>query len=958
MSFLDRFKPQPKWKHAEGAVRLAAVQELDASAAETTGVLAALATEDPDARVRRAAVARLADTEALGRVARHDADETVRQKAIDALLELAQDERAARDAGVFARAEAALAALAEPKHLGTIAKGTADDRLRRRAVERLGDGKALGSVARHAKDAAVAALAVEKITETHELLNVALKTDHKQAGLIALERLAAAAPGDRATFEQIADRAAEKAVARRARALVQGLDEAEAARRAEEEAQRQRELELRQEEERRAQALARLAREAAREAALAPRRALCERIEALVREARSTEDEDEDEIDRARAEWEGLPAASPNDGNEDWTGDFDALRKRFERACAAAADAAARAAEARAAADAARARLDQIATTAEALAARDSVAEARISLTPLESEWRGLEPHLAALGADGEAITARFGAARDRIARREAEKREAEEKGARDNLRRLERLAERIEKRAPADDLTLREAERAIKEVRAAIDAPGVVPSKADRDAIVERLKSAQAALAPRARELRELDDWKRFANAAAQEELCAKTEALLKAMQAPPEPVPGEDGHRIDASGDGPRVDAPAERGPRIDLEAIAKQLREINTRWREAAEAPRGQAQALWHRYRRAYDPIQARCREFFAKQAEERGANLAAKLALCARAEALADSTDWIKTADELRALQAEWQKIGPTPHDQAKAVWLRFRGACNRFFTRRHEDLAKRKETWAANQARKVALCERAEALAESTEWDAAASEIRRLQNEWKTVGSVKKAKAEALWTRFRAACDRFFERYKQRDALALEARVQGREAAAAAMEALASADGDPAALRDAVRDARRRWDQAGAIPPDRLAPIEARFTNALDRLLVARPDAFRGTDLDPDANLQKLEKLCARIEKLASDEPSQATSSQALAAMLREALAANTIGGRPSEEGRIRAAIEEVRQAQSAWKRVGPAPRDAARELARRFHRACDRVFEQQRKRVPVGPPAR
>ncbi|MGH9331879.1 MAG: DUF349 domain-containing protein, partial [Vicinamibacterales bacterium] len=145
------------------------------------------------------------------------------------------------------------------------------------------------------------------------------------------------------------------------------------------------------------------------------------------------------------------------------------------------------------------------------------------------------------------------------------------------------------------------------------------------------------------------------------------------------------------------------------------------------------------------------------------------------------------------------------------------------------------------------------------------------------------------------------------------------------------------------------------DQGGPIPADRMAPLDARYTEALERILTARPDVFRGTDLDPEANLQKLEKLCARIEKLAIDELSQPTSSQALAAMLREALAANTIGGRPSEESRIKAAIDEVRQAQAAWKRVGPAPGDAARELARRFHRACDRVFEQQRRRVPVAP---
>jgi hypothetical protein len=916
VSLLDRFKPQPRWKHADPAVRVSAIQALEAGAEDTAEVLASLATEDPDVRVRRTAVARLADPAALGRAARDDADEAVRQKAVERLLALAQDGVANGHDG-FARAEAALAALNEPRHLAIVAKGEADDRLRRRALERLTDPRALGSVARHAKDAGIAALAVEHIHDPGELLNVAMKTDHKQAGVLAVERLAAASPADRSTFEQIADRAVEKAVSRRARTAVQAIDDAEAARRAAEEAERQRQLEREREEARLAREREQQAREAAREAALAPRRALCEQMESAVAEAQA------DDVARARAEWEGLPAA------DEWPGEVDALRARFEKACGDVG----RTIEARAAAEAARARLEELASAAETTAALDSLGEAKIGLAGIDSEWRALEPHLDALGDAGAETRARYAAAHDRVAAREAERHAAETKTVADNLRRLERLADRIEKRAPAQDLTLREAERAMKELRPVIDEPGPLPTKEDRDAIVDRLKKAQALLAPRARELREMDDWKRFANAAVQEDLCARTEALLKRLGEPDPP----------------------------GLDVVAKELREMNAKWREAAEAPRAQAQALWHRYRRAFDPIQLLCREHFAAQAQERAANLTAKLALCERAEALAESTDWIKTADELRALQAEWQKIGPVPHEQSKTIWQRFRSACNRFFTRRHDDLAKRKEMWAGNQAKKVALCERAETLAESTEWDSAAAELRRLQAEWKTIGAVKKTKAEALWNRFRAACDRFFERYKQRDAIALEARVQNREAAVVAFEELAAnatPERDATELRDAVRDVRRRWDQAGPIPTDRMAPLDARYNEALERILTARPDVFRGSDLDPDANLQKLEKLCVRIEKLAADEPSQPTSSEALAAMLREALAANTIGGRPSEESRIKAAIEEVRQAQAAWRRVGPAPRDAVNELSRRFHRACDRVFEQQRKRVPVGPPAR
>ena len=78
MSLLDRFKPQPRWKHADPAVRVAAIQALDDAADDTAEVLASLAAEDPDVRVRRTAVSRLLDAAVLGRAARNDSDEAVR----------------------------------------------------------------------------------------------------------------------------------------------------------------------------------------------------------------------------------------------------------------------------------------------------------------------------------------------------------------------------------------------------------------------------------------------------------------------------------------------------------------------------------------------------------------------------------------------------------------------------------------------------------------------------------------------------------------------------------------------------------------------------------------------------------------------------------------------------------------------------------------------------------------
>jgi hypothetical protein len=390
--------------------------------------------------------------------------------------------------------------------------------------------------------------------------------------------------------------------------------------------------------------------------------------------------------------------------------------------------------------------------------------------------------------------------------------------------------------------------------------------------------------------------------------------------------------------------------------MEKAAHELHDIQERWKTAAEAPRAQAQTLWHRYRQAADPIQAKAREFFAARAQERDDNLKNKMALIERAEALADSTDWIKTAEEMKKLQAEWQALGPVPRADTRVVWKRFRDACDRFFSRRNEDLAQRKEVWSVNQAKKEALCTRAEELAQSREWERAASEMRRLQAEWKTVGPVRRSKSEALWQRFRAAADTFFDRYKRRDEIEVESRQADREALIAELEALFPAEGAeaPADLLEKVRSLRTRWNQSTTAVRSGADPLSARFVSVIERLLAMFPEPFKGTELDIEASRQRMEKLVARIENLvAGAEPNQ-DSPQDLAARLREALASNTIGGRAGEESKWRGLADEVRQAQASFARLVPVPGETGRQLADRFQKACNRFFDQYRRKVPQG----
>jgi hypothetical protein len=576
------------------------------------------------------------------------------------------------------------------------------------------------------------------------------------------------------------------------------------------------------------------------------------------------------------------------------------------------------------------ARLDELSKEAEQLAAQqDSPAYAWESIS---REWRTVKEKSEGLDAS---IEQRFAAAETAIRERADAKRAAAEKALRQQVQRIDQLIERSHRRAEAEDLTLKEAEKAARDLRSAIETPLTLPHH-EREYLVERLKAALAALAPKLHELREMDEWKRFANAAVQEELIAQAEALAKKYD----------------------LEKPD------DMEKAAHELHEIQERWKLAAEAPRAQAQTLWHRYRQAADPIQAKAREFFAARAVERDANLKQKLALCERAEALADSTDWIKTAEEMKKLQAEWQAIGPVPRPDTRIVWKRFRDACDRFFTRRNEDLAQRKEVWSANQAKKEALCARAEELAESRDWDKAASELRRLQAEWKTVGPVRRTKSEALWQRFRTAADRFFDRFKRRDEIEIEMRQADREALAQELESLLAVEGAevPADLLEKVRSLRTRWNQSTTAVRQGADPLSARFVTAMERLLTTYPEPFRGTELDVEASRQRMEKLVTRVEGFAAEADTRPDSPQDRAARLREALASNTIGGRAGEESKWRTMGEEVRQAQSSFARLVPVPGETGRQLADRFHKACNRFFDQYRRKVPppqhTAPPQR
>ncbi|HUR36165.1 MAG TPA: DUF349 domain-containing protein, partial [Vicinamibacterales bacterium] len=868
MTLLDRFRAQSRDKHSDPAVRLAFVEELPLSEKEA---IAAAAREDDDPRVRKAAVAKLMDPAALAAIVREDKDDTVRAQATAMLRDLALE--SFEEVGET-ESHLAIDAIADARTLGQVARTATRETSATRALSRLTDVHALASVARHAALESIRMAALAAVRDQgapDELLAIAMNSDFKDTALGALELIT-----DRAQLEQVEASGRNKSAAKRARSMMREADE-------------------------------RAAREAA-EAAAAAAAAAIDAAAARPVELPETDmitPPHGDPLGALTAEPVAEPAPTPPAETEEERAVRDAeaqaaLQRERERRVS---------------------RLAELATEAAAAAADENFASARKRFNAVRREWSDV-----ALGIEVDAEPlARYSEAAARMTARDAEAREEDARLRKDALARLHNLLGRVEPLAAKPDLTLKAADRALRDVKTAFGSMPPLPTKQDFEDVMKRLKEVQAALTPKLQELREADDWKRFANVAIQERLCARMEALRTSD----------------------------------DLDAAAREVRELQEQWRAAADVPRAQADALWRRFKTAHDEVWARCEAHFASQAAERADNLAKKIVLCEQAEALADSTDWIRTSESLKTLQAEWKTIGPVSRGREKAIWERFRGACDRFFTRRHQDLAERKTSWNDNLARKEALCEKAEALADSSDWETAAAEVRQLQAEWKTIGPVKKSRSEAIWQRFRAACDKFFSRYAQRHDTARAERVAAREAICVELEAMAAlpeGSEPPADLLSTARALRSRWQHeiaARGVDPDRARTLDQRFALAFGTVINRWPAVFGGSDMDPESNRKRMEALVTRVETLAASLSGAAAAPDAaaspttrLAAMLKEALAANTIGGKADDDSRVRAAQEELRQAQSQLARLGTVPEEARRQLSDRFQRAARKISDR------------
>ena len=272
--------------------------------------------------------------------------------------------------------------------------------------------------------------------------------------------------------------------------------------------------------------------------------------------------------------------------------------------------------------------------------------------------------------------------------------------------------------------------------------------------------------------------------------------------------------------------------------VEAFRK-LQKLHDEWREIGPVATEYKESLWERFKEASSRINKRHQEHFENLKAEQMKNLALKEELCQKAEALATRPmvarkEWDSASEELLEIQKVWKTIGFAPKRDNNRIYERFRAACDKFFELKREFYAGQKSEMEHNLAVKQELCAAAEALSLSEEWKEATDELIALQARWKQAGPVARRHSDAIWKRFRAACDKFFERKAAHFASQDSQHEDNLKLKQALLAEMKEADIKAGGF-EAIKEFQRRWSQIGFVPIKHKDALQKEYKSIVDAM---------------------------------------------------------------------------------------------------------------------------
>ena len=276
-------------------------------------------------------------------------------------------------------------------------------------------------------------------------------------------------------------------------------------------------------------------------------------------------------------------------------------------------------------------------------------------------------------------------------------------------------------------------------------------------------------------------------------------------------------------------------------DVISAFHQLQELHQQYREIGPVAKELREEVWARFKAASTVINKRHQQHFEDLRSKEEENLARKTALCEKVEELGKvenkgAADWEKRSKEIIDIQNEWKTIGFAPQKMNVKIFERFRAACDDFFGRKAEYFKALKVTFSENIEKKKALVEKAQALADSTDWKATSDKLIALQKEWKTVGMVPKKLGDQLWQEFLGACNKFFEARNAAGAGQRNEEHANLEKKKGIIEQLkALAENAAEATKEKVQALTEEYNKVGHVPYKEKDKLYEAYHEVLDRI---------------------------------------------------------------------------------------------------------------------------
>lgn len=259
-------------------------------------------------------------------------------------------------------------------------------------------------------------------------------------------------------------------------------------------------------------------------------------------------------------------------------------------------------------------------------------------------------------------------------------------------------------------------------------------------------------------------------------------------------------------------------------DVISAFHQLQNLHQEWRETGPVSRKDREEIWNRFKSASTKINKKYQSHFEELRGKEDENLELKTAICEKLEAIDYSKiktikDWNRSVKEVLDLQSQWRKIGYVPRKWNTKIYKRYRAACDLFFKNKNDYYKSLRGEMEENLQKKVELCERAEAMKDSTDWKKTTQDMIDIQKEWKSIGIIPRKYVDSIWKRFISACDYFFEQKKLNTTSRYDEESRNLEAKRAIVQTIKDIDKSLEADKalSSLRELMDQWYNIGHVP---------------------------------------------------------------------------------------------------------------------------------------------